>query len=112
MYLDLFEEQQVRGLLIAPYGDVTCRLQRLRPRNRRRPGRPFSGDGKFSSVSVDSVVGGTMAVEHLIEGGRRRIAFVGGPLDIRQVTDRLAGARVAAENAATRSTSRCSRPPR
>ena len=40
-----------------------------------------------------------MAVEHLIETGRRRIAFVGGPFDIRQVNDRLAGARVAAENA-------------
>ncbi len=40
-----------------------------------------------------------MAVDHLIAGGRRRIAFVGGPFDIRQVTDRLAGARVAAENA-------------
>ena len=58
----------------------------------------FSGDGRFSSVSVDSVVGGRMAVEHLIETGRRRIAFVGGPFEIRQVTDRLAGARVAVEN--------------
>ncbi|WP_243076540.1 LacI family DNA-binding transcriptional regulator [Microbacterium sp. SS28] len=101
MYLDLFEEQQVRGLLIAPYGDVTARLQRLRSRGIAAVlVDRFSGDGKFSSVSVDSVVGGTMAVEHLIAAGRRRIAFVGGPFDIRQVTDRLAGARVAAENAA------------
>jgi LacI family transcriptional regulator len=103
LYLDLFEEQQVRGLLIAPYGDVTARLHRLRAR-----GIPavlvdrFSGDGRFSSVSVDSVAGGRLAVEHLIEGGRRRIAFVGGPFDIRQVNDRLAGARVAAENAGSR----------
>ncbi|KQZ86197.1 LacI family transcriptional regulator [Microbacterium sp. Root166] len=102
LYLDLFEEQQVRGLLIAPYGDVTARLQRLRARGIAAVlVDRFSGDGRFSSVSVDSVVGGRMAVEHLIEGGRRRIAFVGGPFDIRQVTDRLAGARVAAENANT-----------
>ncbi|GGI44668.1 LacI family transcriptional regulator [Agromyces flavus] len=100
MYLDLFEEQQVRGVLISPYGDINPRLERLRAR-----GIPavlvdrFSGDGRFSSVSVDSVVGGRMAVEHLIGTGRRRIAFVGGPFDIRQVTDRLAGARAAAENA-------------
>lgn len=100
LYLDLFQEQQVRGLLIAPYGDVTGRLQRL-----RSSGIPavlvdrFSGDGRFSSVSVDSVAGGRLAVEHLIERGRRRVAFVGGPFDIRQVTDRLAGARAAAENA-------------
>ncbi|MFC5789801.1 LacI family transcriptional regulator [Agromyces tardus] len=99
MYLDLFEEQQVRGVLISPYSDINPRLERLRAR-----GIPavlvdrLSGDGRFSSVSVDSVVGGRMAVEHLIETGRRRIAFVGGPFEIRQVTDRLAGARVAVEN--------------
>lgn len=101
MYLDLFEEQQVRGVLISPYGDIHPRLERLRAR-----GIPavlvdrFSGDGRFSSVSVDSVAGGRMAVEHLIDAGRRRIAFVGGPFEIQQVRDRLAGARVAAENAA------------
>jgi LacI family transcriptional regulator len=100
LYLDLFEEQQVRGLLIAPYGDVTSRLQRLRSRGIATVlVDRFSGDGRFSSVSVDSVVGGRMAAEHLIQTGRRRIAFVGGPFDIRQVNDRLAGARVAAENA-------------
>lgn len=100
VYLDLFDEQQVRGVLIAPYGDITGRLQRLRARGIAAVlVDRFSGDGRFSSVSVDSVMGGRMAVEHLIETGRRRIAFVGGPFDMRQVTDRLAGARVAAENA-------------
>ncbi|MFS0866587.1 LacI family DNA-binding transcriptional regulator [Microbacterium sp. 179-B 1A2 NHS] len=100
MYLDLFQEQQVRGLLIAPYGDVTARLQRLRASGIAAVlVDRFSGDGRFSSVSVDSVAGGRLAVDHLIETGRRRIAFVGGPFDIRQVNDRLAGARAAAENA-------------
>lgn len=100
MYLDLFEEQQVGGVLISPYADIHPRLERLRSR-----GIPavlvdrFSGDGRFSSVSVDSVAGGRVAVEHLIETGRRRIAFVGGPFNMRQVADRLAGARVATENA-------------
>lgn len=99
VYIDLFEEQQVRGLLIAPYGDVTARLQRLKARGIATVlVDRFSGDGRFSSVSVDSVVGGRMAVEHLIDTGRRKIAFVGGPFDIRQVNDRLAGARAAVEN--------------
>ena len=107
VYLDLFEEQQVRGVLIAPYGDITARLQRLRARGIAAVlVDRFSGDGRFSSVSVDSVMGGRMAVEHLIETGRRRIAFVGGPFDIRQVNDRLAGARVAAENASPPSRSK------
>ena len=102
LYLDLFEEQQVRGVLISPYGDIQPRLERLRARGIHAVlVDRFSGDGRFSSVSVDSVVGGRMAVEHLIETGRRRIAFVGGPFEIRQVTDRLAGARVAAENSTT-----------
>jgi LacI family transcriptional regulator len=95
-YLDLFEEQRVHGVLISPFGDITARLQRLRQR-----GIPAvlvdrsSGDASFSSVSVDDLAGGRLAVEHLIAQGRRRIAFVGGPLQIRQVTDRLAGARLA-----------------
>jgi LacI family transcriptional regulator len=102
LYLDLFEEQQVRGVLISPYGDIQPRLERLRARGIHAVlVDRFSGDGRFSSVSVDSVVGGRMAVEHLIETGRRRIAFVGGPFEIRQVTDRLAGARVAVENSTT-----------
>jgi LacI family transcriptional regulator len=98
MYLDLFEEQSVRGVLIAPYGDITRRLTRLRER-----GIPavlvdrMNVEGTFSSVATDSVVGGRMAAEHLLETGRRRLAFVGGPFDMRQVRDRLDGARWAVE---------------
>jgi len=96
-YLDLFEEQRVHGVLISPYADISSRLEGL-----KRRGIPAvlvdrsSGDLAFSSVSVDDVAGGKMAVEHLISVGRRRIAFIGGPMEIRQVTDRLAGAREAA----------------
>jgi LacI family transcriptional regulator len=95
-YLDLFEEQRVHGVLISPFGDVTPRLARLRSR-----GIPavlvdrLSADRAFSSVSVDDVAGGRLAVEHLLETGRNRIAFVGGPMEIRQVSDRLEGARQA-----------------
>ena len=95
-YLDLFEEQRVHGVLISPFGDITARLERLRQR-----GIPAvlvdrsSGDASFSSVSVDDLAGGRLAVEHLIAQGRSRIAFIGGPMQIRQVQDRLAGARMA-----------------
>lgn len=93
-YLDLFEEQRVHGVLISPLGDDETRLQRLRGRD-----TPVvlvdrvSEDRTISSVSVDDVAGGELAVRHLLETGRRRIAFVGGPVSIRQVADRLAGAR-------------------
>lgn len=93
-YLDLFEQQRVHGVLITPVDDVEARLERLRERgipavlvDRR------SDDNGFSSVSVDDVAGGRLAVRHLLDSGRRRIAFVGGPLSVRQVADRLEGAR-------------------
>lgn len=94
--LDLFEEQRVRGVLISPVDDVTARLERLRDR-----GTPsvlvdrMAATPGFSSVSVDDVAGGRIAVQHLLDGGRRRILFVGGPLDLEQVRDRLRGAREA-----------------
>jgi LacI family transcriptional regulator len=94
--IDLFEEQRVRGLLISPVEELTDRLERLRQR-----GTPsvlvdrMAATPGFSSVSVDDVVGGRTAVQHLLDGGRRRILFVGGPLDLEQVRDRLQGAREA-----------------
>ena len=93
-YLNLFEELRVRGVLITPVGSIEARLRRMRDR-----GIPavlvdrVSTDLSFSSVSVDDVAGGSLAATHLIESGRKRIAFVGGPQQIRQVSDRLRGTR-------------------
>jgi LacI family transcriptional regulator len=93
-YVDAFDEQRVFGLLVSPVGDDFDRLDALRQR-----GTPVilvdrDGSGtEFDSVAVDDIAGGTLAVEHLAEIGRRRIAFVGGPPELRQVRDRLQGAR-------------------
>ena len=95
-HLEMFEEQRVRGVLISPLISALPRLTRLRAH-----GIPavlvdrMTEDQGFSSVSVDDVAGGALAAGHLAERGRRRIAFVGGPSSIRQVSDRLAGARAA-----------------
>lgn len=93
-HLDAFESQRVFGLLISPVGDDTLRLERLRARgipvvlvDRGTAGSPFP------FVSVDDVAGGALAARHLVDGGWRRIAFVGGPMRIRQVADRHEGAR-------------------
>jgi LacI family transcriptional regulator len=97
-YLDTFEEQRVFGLLISPVGDDLDRVLALHGRgvpvvlvDRDGAGTPFA------SVAADDVAGGRLAVSHLCERGRTRIAYVGGPLSLRQVADRLAGARVAAD---------------
>lgn len=93
-YLDLFEEQRVSGLLITPVGQVLPRLRRLRDRGTavvvvdRR-----TGTREFSSVSVDDKRGGRLAAQHLVDTGRRRITFVGGPRGLNQVKHRLLGAQ-------------------
>ena len=103
-YLELFEQQRVHGVLISPVGDVTARLEGLRRTGIAAVLVDRSGAGSHtSSVSVDDVAGGQLAVEHLLAHGRRRIAFLGGRFEFRQVTDRLEGARraVAAHPGAT-----------
>jgi len=96
-HLDLFEEQRVSGVLLTPVSDVLPRLAQMRER-----GIPAvlvdreSPDPALASVAVDDVEGGRIAVEHLLVTGRRRLAFVGGPVALRQVSDRLSGAQEAA----------------
>lgn len=93
-YLDLFHEQRVRGVLISPIGDITDRLRRLREHGTRAVLVDRSGEGTgVSSVSVDDVAGGYLAAQHLLGQGRRRLAYLGAQFEIRQVTDRLEGAR-------------------
>ena len=93
-YLNLFEELRVRGVLLSPVADPAPRLRQLRDRGISAVlVDRISSDSSFSSVSVDDVAGGALAAAHLIETGRTRLAFVGGPMEIRQVSARLAGAR-------------------
>ena len=100
-YLDLFQEQRVNGVLVSPVADDVPRLERL-----RAGGTPVvlvdrrTDDDSFCSVAVDDVHGGRLAAEHLTTIGRRRLAFVGGPPSIRQVADRLEGARRAVADCA------------
>ncbi|OLO25450.1 hypothetical protein PZ61_0237820 [Streptomyces sp. MNU77] len=42
-------------------------------------------------MAADDVLGGLLAGRHLLEAGHRRIAYVGGPEQLRQVRDRRDG---------------------
>ncbi|MDQ0726745.1 LacI family DNA-binding transcriptional regulator [Microbacterium sp. W4I20] len=93
-YLDLFREQRVSGVLLTPTDLAGSAVRRLADSgiplvlvDEELPG------GATPSVAVDDIEGGMLAVSHLLGRGRRRIAFVGGPSSIRQVADRLEGAR-------------------
>ncbi|BDZ64438.1 LacI family DNA-binding transcriptional regulator [Agromyces mangrovi Wang et al. 2018] len=89
-YLGMFEESRVRGLIVAPVNGVTQRMQQVAAR-----GTPIVlldehvDAARFCSVSLDGTVGGYTAARHLIDLGRRRLGFVGGPL--LQVADRVSG---------------------
>jgi LacI family transcriptional regulator, galactose operon repressor len=92
-YLELLEEHRVQGILITPVSAADTRLARL-----QRRGTPVvlvdsrSPTRGQCSVSVDDVLGGELALAHLLDGGHEQLAFVGGPASIRQVADRREGA--------------------
>ena len=96
-HLDMLEQQRVQGVLITPVDDgPNSRLEQLISR-----GTPVvlvdrgSGRRNRCSVAVDDVLGGRLAGGHLVEQGHSKIAFVGGPLSIRQVADRKQGLHTA-----------------
>ncbi|MCL7378392.1 LacI family DNA-binding transcriptional regulator [Streptomyces sp. 35G-GA-8] len=95
-YLNLFSEQQVRGVLVTPADMSGRNLDTF-----RRHGIPFvlvdrivpSADG--CSVSVDDVAGGALAVRHLLRRGCREIVYVSGPMHLAQCRNRREGALTA-----------------
>ncbi|MDT4905262.1 MAG: LacI family transcriptional regulator [Pseudonocardiales bacterium] len=94
-YLSLLQEQRAFGILITPVGRDTAAIEAV-----RRSGTPVvlvdrGSSRRQCSVSVNDRVGGELAVAHLLSQGHKRIGFVGGPLSIHQVSERLAGARAA-----------------
>jgi LacI family transcriptional regulator len=95
-YLSLFAEQRVRGVLISPSDPSGATLREF-----RRHGIPFvlvdrvAADDDGCSVSVDDVVGGSLAIRHLTAAGHRTLAYVSGPGHLTQVQDRRAGALAA-----------------
>ena len=94
--LHLFEQQRVRGALLAPIGDSSDRVGQMRRRG--IPVVVLDRAGQASnvcSVSVDDVEGGRLAVDHLIGLGHRTVAVVGGPGALQQVKDRRLGAALA-----------------
>jgi LacI family transcriptional regulator len=98
-YLSMLKEQRAFGILITPVGNQTATIDEI-----RRLGTPVvlvdrGASRNQCSVSVNDRVGGELAVAHLVEQGHTRIGFIGGPITIDQVSQRLAGARAAIEAA-------------
>ncbi len=101
--LRAFLEQRVRGVILGPIGGTPDDVVDL-----ERAGIPtvlvdrISKGGETCTVGVDDVAGGQIAAKHLFDGGRRAIAFVGGPSSLAQVQDRREGARQVMEESGGR----------
>lgn len=92
--LRMLAEQRVRGVLVTPVDDDAGGLDRLRERGIATVMLDHTATRPDQcSVSVDDVAGGALAAGHLLERGARDIAYVSGPLSIRQCADRRTGAR-------------------
>lgn len=97
-YLTRLQEQRVQGVLVTPVDPDEPLLDEV-----ARHGTPVvivdrvRDVASHCSVAVDDVLGGRIAVEHLLDLGHERIAFVGGPEKLGQVRDRRTGARTAFE---------------
>lgn len=95
-YLKMFQEQRLSGVIVSPIHDPAEQIRQSRAMGTQVVLVDRKADAsQFCSVSVDDVAGGKLAVSHLIEIGKTKIAFVGGPLTIHQVADRLTGAKEA-----------------
>src|SRR4051794_15324788 len=93
-YLNLFEEEGVAGMLLAPVAGHLDGMERARAHGREvvvLDAVPAMGN--CCSVSTDNEHAGYLAARHLLDLGRTRLAFVGGPTLLRPVADRLSGAR-------------------
>ena len=91
-YLDAFSQARVTGVLVtlndAAHFDALAR--------RAPEGLPlvllnFTAPSQFCSVNVDNALGGYLATKHLIDTGRRRLLFVGGPSELQPVVERGRG---------------------
>jgi LacI family transcriptional regulator len=98
-YLSLLQEQRAYGILITPVSSRNPRIGEIRQHGTPTILVDRGAPRRQCSVAVEDVAGGEIAVSHLLEQGHTRIAFVGGPLKINQVADRLTGARRAVRTA-------------
>jgi LacI family transcriptional regulator len=87
-------EQRVQGILMTPVDPVAPWIGAVADR-----GVPLvivdrtRDDERFCCVAVDDMLGGRLAIEHLVDQGHRRVAFIGGPSSLGQVRERYVGAQ-------------------
>ena len=103
-HVDYEDSRKADGIILLGYGDYTVARPRLEQLVRQgthfvRWGAPVSGQ-VGNTIGSDNVQGGVLAARHLVERGRRRIAFLGGASDNSpEFRDRYRGFRQALTDA-------------
>jgi LacI family transcriptional regulator len=93
-YINALLEQRVRGVVIQPIEDGRKGLELLKSHH---VGVTLldhkSRNSQQCSVYVDHVRGGEIAIQHLVDLGHRRIAWIAGSDGYRECVDRAQGAK-------------------
>jgi LacI family transcriptional regulator len=91
--LQLFEQARVAGIILAPLDTPLIRSERLPLQSTPTVLVNFeSPSHAYAGVVVNERHGGALAARHLLDLGRRRLLFAGGPLFLGAVKDRYDGA--------------------
>ena len=91
--IELLVNMHVEGIIICPSQDTTDFSHLLQLKKGNIPIVLFdrAPDIDISSVIINDVTSARQATNSLIDGGARRIAFLGGPNQMKQNTDRKHG---------------------
>jgi len=91
--LELLENMHVEGIIICPSQETTdfSHLLRLKEANMPIVFLDRAPDIGISSVVINDAVSARQAANSLIDAGARRIAFLGGPNQLKQTIDRKHG---------------------
>ena len=91
--LELLENMHVEGIIICPSQDTTDFRHLLQLRQAHVPVVIFdrAPDVEISSVIINDAASAREATNYLIDTGSRRIAFLGGPNQLKQTADRKHG---------------------
>ena len=95
-YLNVLIQKQVDGLIIAESSEKH-QSSLLETRLKSTVFISRINFANSTSVIIDNITGGRMAVEHLLNKGHQRIAFIGGLEDISANQERLKGYKNALE---------------
>ena len=97
-YLNLFDEERVAGILLAPIPGYFEGMQKARSHGRDVVLLNATADEpEICSVVVNNELGGYLAAKHLIGLGRTKLMFAGGYDQVVPLRDRRSGAQRAVD---------------